>query len=203
MEEINNTLELEQLRQQMSILKDKLDKQEIVNGRLMRQAMSNKLSWIKKYIWFEIAILPPLLLLFAGIHYSMQLSWWLYAFLALGLIIDVIADYRINKIDKNELLSGNLVDAGRKLVLMKRQRAIAFGISMPLVVVWLIWFLYELLHSSHVATTEMARGLAAGGFVGGIIGGVIGFVVGTLLFRRMQRTNDDIISQINALEPDE
>lgn len=202
MEELNNTLELEQLRQQMSLLKDKLDQQEIVNDRLMRQTMTKKMSWIKKYIWFEIAILPPLLLLFVGIHYSMQLSWWLFAFLAVGLTIDVVADYYINRIDKNELLSGNLVEAGRKLVRMKRLRSISFAISMPLVVVWFVWFLYELLSSSQTASSEMARALATGGLVGGIIGGIIGFGVGIWLFMKMQRTNDDIIDQINAIAPD-
>ena len=203
MEEMNhNTLELDGLRQQMTLLKEKLDKQEIVNDRLMRQAMSSKMSWIKKYIWFEIAIVPVLLLLFAAIHTLMQLSWWLYAFLAIGLIVDVVADYRINRIDKNELLSGNLVEACSKLVRMKRLRAIAFGIPMPLLLVWLAWFLYELMHSSQVAASEMVRGMAAGGFVGGIVGSVIGLFIGIMLLRKMQRTNDDVINQIRALNPE-
>ena len=47
-----NINELETLRSQLNILKKKLDDQTIVNDQLLRNAMSNKMSWIMKYIWF-------------------------------------------------------------------------------------------------------------------------------------------------------
>ena len=40
-----NINELETLRSQLNILKKKLDDQTIVNDQLLRNAMSNKMSW--------------------------------------------------------------------------------------------------------------------------------------------------------------
>lgn len=48
----HNINELDAMREQMQLLKQKLDNQEIVNDRILRNAMSGKMSWIKKYIWF-------------------------------------------------------------------------------------------------------------------------------------------------------
>ena len=61
MENINehNMNELEAMRSQMQLLKQKLDNQEIVNDQLLRNAMKGKMSWINKYIWFELLVLLP------------------------------------------------------------------------------------------------------------------------------------------------
>ena len=61
MENINehNMNELEAMRGQMQLLKQKLETQEIVNDQLIRNAMSGKMSWIRKYIWFELLVLFP------------------------------------------------------------------------------------------------------------------------------------------------
>ena len=48
----HNVNELEAMRSQMQLLKQKLDNQEIINDQLIRNAMSKKMSWIHKYIWF-------------------------------------------------------------------------------------------------------------------------------------------------------
>ena len=38
-----------------------------------------------------------------------------------------------------------------------------------------------------------------GGLIGGLIGGVVGLVIAFRIFFKMQRTNDEVISQINEL----
>ena len=48
MENNNTNNELELLRQQMNVLKEKLDAQEIVNDRLVAKSMRKEMSWIKK-----------------------------------------------------------------------------------------------------------------------------------------------------------
>ena len=51
MESLNENMELEQLREQLSILKRKLEKETIVNDRLMRNAMKNKAKNITRNGW--------------------------------------------------------------------------------------------------------------------------------------------------------
>jgi len=196
---INNDLQLEQMRQQMTELKQQLDRQEIVNEQLLRQSMTSKMSWIKRYIWLEMALIPILLLILAPIHAMLGLSWWLYGFLAVMLVVDVAADWRINHVDRNQLLTGNLVEASRRLTLMKKQRAWSFALGILGVIIWIVWFLYELQCASGMQSSDFLNGFAMGGFFGGIIGGVIGLVVAIIIFYKMQRTNDEVLAQIDQL----
>lgn len=196
---INNDLQLEQMRQQMTELKQELDKQQIVNEQLLRQSMTSKMSWIKRYIWLEMALIPILLLILAPIHAMLGLSWWLYGFLAVMLVVDVAADWRINHVDRNQLLTGNLVEASRRLTLMKKQRAWSFALGILVVIIWIVWFLYELQCASGMQSSDFLNGFAMGGFFGGIIGGVIGLVVAIIIFYKMQRTNDEVLAQIDQL----
>ena len=196
---INEDLQLDELRQQMNNLKQQLDRQEIVNEQLLRQSMSSKMSWIKRYIWLEIALIPIVLVILAPVHATLGLSWWLFGFLAVMLVVDVAADYRINHIDRNQLLSGNLVETSRKLTLMKKQRAWAFALGVIGVIIWIAWFLIELKHAQGIQDNDFLNGFAQGGFVGGIIGGVIGLIAAAIIFNKMQRTNDEILASIDQL----
>ena len=196
---MDNDLQLEELRQQMAELRQQLDRQEIVNESLIRQSMTGKMSWIKRYIWLEVAMVPLCLLILAPVHAALGLSWWLFAFLAVMLIVDVAADFYINRVDKNQLLTGNLVEASRRLTEMKRQRAWAFALGLLGVIIWIVWFLFELRRVAGSFAQDFLNGFAQGGFLGGIIGAVIGLTIAVVIFRKMQRTNDEMIEQINEL----
>ena len=199
---INNDQQLEQMRQQMTELKQQLDRQEIVNEQLLRQSMTSKMSWIKRYVWLEIAFIPIVLLILAPIHAMLGLSWWLYGFLAVMLVVDVAADWRINRVDRNQLLTGNLVEASRRLTAMKRQRAWAFVLGIIGVVIWIAWFLFELKLAQGIQANDFLNGFAQGGLVGGIIGAVIGLIAAIIIFNKMQRTNDEVLAQIDQLTSD-
>ena len=196
----NNINELEQLREQMSIFKDKLNKQQIINDQLVRNTMKSKLSWIKSFVWGEIIIIPILLLGMAVFHAGTGLSWWLYGFLAIGLIADATGDFIINRIPKGQLLSGDLVETSKRLVKMKKQRTSWFIIGLIFVTIWLVWFIVEL-----VLKTDPGCALTDHNLVIAImaiavaVGGVIGGIVSWFIFRKMQRTNNQLIEQINQV----
>lgn len=196
----NNINELEQLREQMTIFKDKLNKQQIINDQLVRNTMKSKLSWIKNFVWGEIIIIPILLLGMAVFHAGTGLSWWLYGFLAIGLIADATGDFIINRIPKGQLLSGDLVETSKRLVKMKKQRTSWFIIGLIFVTIWLVWFIVELvlktdpgcaLPDHNLVIAIMAIAVAVGGVIGGI--------VSWFIFRKMQRTNNDIIDQLKQI----
>ena len=193
----NNINELEQLREQMSIFKDKLNKQQIINDQLVRNTMKSKLSWIKSFVWGEIIIIPILLLGMAVFHAGTGLSW---CFLAIGLIADATGDFIINRIPKGQLLSGDLVETSKRLVKMKKQRTSWFIIGLIFVTIWLVWFIVELvlktdpgcaLPDHNLVIAIMAIAVAVGGVIGGI--------VSWFIFRKMQRTNNQLIEQINQV----
>ena len=55
METKNN--ELEEMRQQLGILKEKIDGQKLISDKLIRQSMLNKMSFMKKYTWVSFLVL--------------------------------------------------------------------------------------------------------------------------------------------------
>ena len=196
METENNMTELEQMREQMNIFKSRLNEQQIINEQLVRNSMGGKMSWIKNFVWGEIIIVPIFLLLYAPFHAQMGLSWWLFAFLVVGLIADAIGDFIINRIPKSQLLSGDLVETSKRLAKMKKQRAQWFIIGLIFVLICFVWFCAELIMGSKYAGQDALSYFVIGGSV---IGGIIGFIIAWIIFRKMQKTNNQLIEQINQI----
>ncbi len=197
----NNMTELEQMREQMSIFKSQLDKQQIINEQLVRNTMGNKMSWIKKFIWAEIILVPIILIIMASFHASEGLSWWLFAFLAIGLIADTTGDFIINRIPKGQMLSGDLVETSQRLIKMKKQRTSWFIAGSIFLTIWIVWFIIEIVMKLNViGCNEPSHNLVVTIMVTAlIIGCLIGFLVAWLIFRKMQKTNNQIIEQINQI----
>ena len=193
--------ELEQMREQMSIFKSQLDKQQIINEQLVRNTMGNKMSWIKKFIWAEIILVPIILIIMASFHASEGLSWWLFAFLAIGLIADTTGDFIINRIPKGQMLSGDLVETSQRLIKMKKQRTSWFIAGSIFLTIWLVWFIIEIVMKLNViGCNEPSHNLVVTIMVTAlIIGCLIGFLIAWLIFRKMQKTNNQIIEQINQV----
>ena len=82
---------------------------------------------------------------------------------------------------------------------MKRQRSVQMVLFMPAFVVWLLWSGVEAWTALPADAPDFVRGAVYGGLVGGLVGGVVGLVIAFRIFFKMQRTNDEVISQINEL----
>ena len=82
---------------------------------------------------------------------------------------------------------------------MKRLRSIEMMIEVPALVVWLLWSGIEAWMYMPVDAPDFVRAAIYGGMVGGVIGGVCGLIFAFRIFFKMQRTNDEVISQINEL----
>ena len=200
MENNNTNNELELLRQQMNVLKEKLDAQEIVNDRLVAKSMRKEMSWIKKYIYVQFALIPFVALIWVGIKYILGLSWWNYSFLMLMCVVFVYIDYVVNvkALSNADYHKNNLIETARKLVKMKRQRTIQMIVEILLLILWLIWTFLEV-NSAQSTATGIRQSLLQGGIIGGYIGGVIGIIVAFVIFYKMQRTNDRMIEQIDDM----
>lgn len=200
MENNNTNNELELLRQQMNVLKEKLDAQEIVNDKIFAKSMRKEMSWIKKYIYVQFALIPFVALIWVGVKYILGLSWWNYSFLMLVCVISVYVDYVINvkALSNADYHKNNLIETARKLVKMKRQRTIQMIVEILLLILWLIWTFLEV-NSAQSTATGLRLSLLQGGIIGGYIGGVIGIIVAFVIFYKMQRTNDRMIEQIDDM----
>ena len=200
----NNAIEMEQLRAELSAFKERLNKQQIVNDQLVRQSMKSKMSWIRKMLWIEVAAIPFCAITLGGMVHHIGLSWWWLLYTILMLIVDVVLDFRINHMREDEFASGNLVETARHLVRMKESRNKSLALGMTMLVVWLVWLavmVYQI--ASNPAGTDIEHGRAWAMLIGMVVGVLIGLPIGLYIFSRMQRTNTEIIHQINELIKDE
>lgn len=200
----SNMQELDQMRQQMALLKHSLDRQLVVSDKLMRQSMKGKLQWIKQMVWFEIIATPLLIIFFVIEAMQLELSMGPVVMLAVILAVSVTADYIINVKRAPDFMEGTLVATQEQLLSMKRLRMWSFAINLPLSLIWAAWFIIDMymrLPVDHVIDTAHSAALT-GGIVGGSIGLVAGLVVAVVILRKMQKTNDSIIDQIKDLGGD-
>lgn len=197
--EKNNINELEDMRRQLDILKNKLDKQEIVNDRVIRESMKSKMSWINKYRWLSLFLVPFVAICFLPMTYQMN-CWGLYFFTLLMVLASVIADFIINRMPDNAFMNDNLLELSEKMVRMKKYRRIETIVGMVVIVFWLAWLLYTIYMSGTVSGEPQMEKYTISFMVSVGIGAIIGGAIGLSIFFKMQHTNDKIISQINEMK---
>lgn len=202
MEKINNNNELEIMRSQMASFKKQLEQQEIINRRIMSESMKKKFSWIKKMIIGEIILIPIFLYLAFAAKYYFDLSWWSVATFVILLLCDVWCDYDINMraIKDSYYSHDNLIDTIEKLVKMKQRRAKQTAIMLTATIVMSIWLLIEI--GFHLIAINADTGMWLVLYGGGT-GAFIGVVVAWWIYRKMQKTNDEMIKQIEEISKEQ
>lgn len=190
-----NTMDhMEELKQQFAILTDKLESQEINNERLLRTVMKTKMKSINKYYyWLFFLGLPIIILCFQTFYCKGQVSLLFYVSTVLLAVLDTICGMVINKMGNNQWQEADLLTARQTLVQMKQRRKKGEIISIPLGIIWLSFFVLEVFRSS--ANAFMLSTFA-------VIGGLLGLGIGLLAYRKMQRTNDELIREIDQLKKD-
>lgn len=198
MEKINNNNELEIMRSQMASFKKQLEQQEIINSRIMAESMKKKFSWIKKMIIGEIILIPIFLYLAFAAKYNFNLSWWSISTFIILLLCDVWCDYDINMraIKNSDYSRDNLVNTMKKLLRMKQRRAKQTAIMLTATIVMSIWLLIEI--GFHLIAINADTGMWLV-FYGGGTGAFIGVVAAWWIYRKMQKTNDEMIKQIEEI----
>lgn len=198
MEKINNNNELEIMRSQMASFKKQLEQQEIINSRIMAESMKKKFSWIKKMIIGEIILIPIFLYLAFAAKYNFNLSWWSISTFIILLLCDVWCDYDINMraIKNSDYSRDNLVNTMKKLLRMKQRRTKQTVIMLTATIVMSIWLLIEI--GFHLIAINADTGMWLV-FYGGGTGAFIGVVAAWWIYRKMQKTNDEMIKQIEEI----
>ena len=192
--------EFEEMRQQLDILKNKLDNQTLINDKLIRQSMLNKMSFMKKYTWVSFLVLLFIYYGYNEVRILFNMSWWFYGFTVLVMTFSVCFDAYINRFNKEAFLNGDLIATSLQMQRMKklRKRSLLSGIFF--MTIWISWFVIELYNGSGAANGGENTSMFYGMLVGGGVGLIAGVAIGIWLYLRMQRINSDIIQQIDELK---
>lgn len=195
--EINEILEM---REQLATLKKQLDTQEIINDRLLKEAMSGKLSRINgQAIWIGVIclIMMPLgYLNFQRIGLSTAFCIATSALFFICFVAMFLSHYRLRKRD---IYSGDLVTVYTEVARMRKIYKSWHYWSIPMLIVWFGWMEYEIYINLANEDIYALIGVSIGGIVGGIIGGIIGLRI----HKRTLRTAEDLLRQIEELRKTE
>lgn len=191
--------ELEEMRSQIGILKDKLEKQNIINEQHIRKSMKSKISDMNRTITMTI---------FLGIFALVYSTWFFWSqgcsvaftaatavMLAVCLALTILQRVGLGRID---LSGGNLVETAEKLSKVRVHYKNWYKIAVPMMLAWLIWLGFEMWNILG-AETSYAIGFYCGAFVGVIIGGIIGVRIN----RKIIRNATEILEQIKELQNEE
>ena len=195
----NNTLishELEEMRAQLGMLKDKLEKQTIINETHIRNSMKSKMSDINKTVTGTII---------AGVFALCYSTWFFYwqdfslafviaTFVMLAVCLGSTIAQRVI-LGKMDFSQGNLVETAEKLSKIKKHYQDWYKIAIPMIIVWFGWMMYEMI-SIHGMESPMAIGFCCGAIIGGILGGILGMRIN----RKVARKATEILDQISELQ---
>lgn len=197
----NNTLlshELEEMRSQISLLKEKLDKQTIVNEEHIRRSMKTKMSDINRIVSITIVLGVLALLYCTYFFYTMDFSLAFVVatavMLAVCLLLTIVQRVNLGKADFSK---GNLVETARMLGKVRAHYADWYKIAIPMLLIWFGWMMYEVFHVFE--PSPMMRGFVCGSCAGVLIGGFLGFKIN----RKVTRKANEILTQIEELQKGE
>ena len=179
--------ELQEMRVQLAALKEKLNKQEVVNDRLIRDVLSQKMKVINKNGW--ISGLCGLFVITFGnfVFYQMGLSTWFLIGTAAMMIFCVATTWISHSwINSNEIANGDLLQVAKQAQRLQRVYKNWKYIALPMILVWTTWLGLE--YAAEVKDTAMVIGMMSGGVIGGLVGGIIGF-----------RQNKKVINELDEM----
>ena len=191
--EINNS-ELETMRAQIALLKDKLDKETIVSEKLLRDTMRHKARTINNNAW--ISVVASIFVIFWALTFlpSEGFSWWFVAATILMMLVCDFFTWKYHKDVNAKTMSGDLLTVAKVMKQLRDNYKKWLKYSIAMIVVWFVWFAIE--YCIQLSDWRVAVIMIIALLIGLAIGGFIGLKMHNAVIRNAE----EIISQIEEGE---
>lgn len=185
--------ELMEMREQLAFLKEKLEKQEIVNDKLIKNSMRDRVKDInlvarKQFICAAIAcLIMPI------DHYAFNLSWAFVIVTIIMMIGCVYATWKYNKpINDPQIFNQDVTTTLRTFVKVKQQHHNWIVYVTPSIIIpWILWFCYEYVTAMGYEGRTMYYACA---YIS--ICGLLGFILGYKWHKKAVHAMQEIIDQL-------
>ena len=181
----NNLQELEQLRSQVAEFKNRLEQQEIVSRQMLEEAMKGHVSWIKQMsVWggfVDLALVPLVIYALRGI---VGVSWLPIIAVCIGMVFEAFFNFwNVSTIRDKHLAANDVINTQQRLRTFKRREKIYTFIAVPFILLWLIWFLFDVYSGKDIPfpSTEIIVAIA-----------IILAVISYIFYREMHSLNKAI-----------
>lgn len=184
---------LDEMRQQLSLLQHRLDHQVEISDRQMRKAVTSRVASLRSFhnMGIVFSIVCALFVIF-GVHEQGVRLPFLVATIVL-FTLNTVSGFFLQARKQDCRTASDMIAAARSMQRYKtlNNRYLACGI--PVVIMWAIWYVYEICLVAGYTTTKAFLGLFVCCLVGGVIGGLIGYYT---FHRPAMRRADKIIEQV-------
>jgi hypothetical protein len=190
METTDNTLN--EMQQQMQLLKDKLSKQTIVNEQMMRNAFGKGIKDLRSnYSVKTIAAIAGML--GCPSFYNLGCSLYFVIFGELIMLIALVATLYANRLIPR--MDDEVLTAAQNLTRFKKINAEWIKYGIPTMVVWLGWLIVELFSGEEFTASQ------AYSMIGGIAASLtVGMCIGLRIRREIMRGVDELMAQIKEMQ---
>lgn len=195
---MDNFDELDAMRLELAAIKENLDKSKIINESLLRKVMKQRTGWLNGLVTAELIVYPVLVLFYYLLCLFLGMSQWFTIAMAIVGAIDIALDFRTVRISPLTFSTANLIDIQKLIVRHKKERNLQLGVMFPLLMVWMVLFLIDFvksfLHKFGIETNEEAfRAMS----IGMAVTGVVAIIVVLWLHRKMHRTSNALLSDLD------
>ncbi len=155
----NNLQELEELRSQVAEFKNRMEQQEIVSRRLLKEAMKGHVSWIKQMsFWCSVVELLILPLLVYGLRSIVGVSWLPIIAIVLMLVGEAVFNFwNVSTIRDKHLAADDVLSTQQRLMTYKRrEKFFTFGI-LPFIFLCVVWLLFDVYYGTDIPFPSIDR----------------------------------------------
>ncbi len=192
MENTDNTLR--EMQQQMQQLREKLNKEQIINERLLQKSCRQTVDRLKFKSNLPI-VFAIIAILCSPAYLSFGLSPWFLIFTCVLMLVSIVATILTNR--HIPQMDKDLVTATNELTRYKKIHAEWLKYSIPALIVWVGCLIWDFLRNQTISKVEFY------GFIAGISTGLIlGILLGLKIRRDQLNAADELISQIEELQKD-
>lgn len=179
--------QLVEMRQQLDILRKKLDKEALVSEELFKETMKSRVSNINRQGWASI-LCAIFVILTIPTYVDLLSLAFIFGTITLMLVSIVVTLWIHNPVRSRRIMIEDLLTVAIKMKKVKKYYVLSMWIGLPVILAWLIWFCIEL----HQVFGEISYLFIIGACIGGIIGGIISW----FMYRKVVDNCNAIIKQI-------
>ena len=195
---MENNNDFEDMRQQIGLLKGKLDDQRIVNEQIIRHVVQQKMNTVNRVGWMVVIIglleIPLVLWVFRVLC---GFSWLFCIVTALYVLATVLFQLKLNVDVQRQLRpEADLLAVGQHLVQLRKLNVKQLYVALPFSALWTCCFLWEAYQKQHIGplSFEVIAGIV-------LFGVVLGLIVGLTTFFRRYNAMHDAIRQLDVFLP--
>ncbi|MCQ2344937.1 MAG: hypothetical protein MJ002_08530 [Paludibacteraceae bacterium] len=187
--------EINEMREQIGILKEKIEHESIINDKMMRKVMNTNVDKLRVAKRMEytcalvVIIIAPL-----SFRFSFGSSWTFIAATVLMMAVCMLATKRIyGPVTERDLMNGNLKDVAERMRKFKVEMKRWLWVGNSMIAVWIGWLEWEIYHLALEPDRMWYKHSLT---IGVVIGLLVGMAVGMRMFMKALRNADEVIRQI-------